>query len=157
MALFIFLFIIFGVSVKNIDDDTSLELIFPLIPCNDGKNLDVEWEEDFNPFEVDFSGRYWATIKEVKNKDHIQIIFHDNSQVENRFEAIRAKFAKYIFDNYAVISVHAWQESIENNSTQQSVNGSLTKAFRDDNFVILSFVKNSLIFLCYLLSCSIIL
>ncbi|MFC2152978.1 AAA family ATPase, partial [Bacteroidota bacterium] len=42
---------------------------------NDGKNLDVEWEEDFNPFEVDFSGGYWATIKEVKKQDHINAIW----------------------------------------------------------------------------------
>ena len=44
---------------------------------NDGKNIDVEWEEDFNPFEVDFSGGYWATIKEVKKQDHINAIWSD--------------------------------------------------------------------------------
>lgn len=66
---------------------------------NDGRTLDVEWEEDFNPFEVDFGG-YMTTIKELRNQDHIQIIFNDNSQVENKFESIRAKFDKIIFDNY---------------------------------------------------------
>lgn len=43
---------------------------------NDGKKLDVAWEKDFTPFEVDFSGGYWATIKEVTNEKHINIIWH---------------------------------------------------------------------------------
>ena len=53
---------------------------------NDGKNLDVEWEEDFNPFEVDFSGGYWATIKEVKKQDHINVIWADtpNNLIEDK-------------------------------------------------------------------------
>lgn len=45
---------------------------------NDGKTLIVEWDEHFSPFEVDFSGGYWATIKEVSNKDHIKAIFYNN-------------------------------------------------------------------------------
>lgn len=40
----------------------------------DGQNLEVEWEEDFNPFEVNFGG-YMKTIKEVIKKDHIQAIW----------------------------------------------------------------------------------
>ena len=43
---------------------------------NDGKKLDVAWEKDFTPFEVDFSGGYWATIKEVTNEKHINVIWH---------------------------------------------------------------------------------
>ncbi len=45
---------------------------------NDGKNLEVEWEEDFNPFEVNFGG-YMTTIKEVKKRDHINSIWLDPS------------------------------------------------------------------------------
>ncbi len=45
----------------------------------DGRNLVVEWEQDFKPFEVDFSGGYWNTIAEVKNPKHIDIIFHDSA------------------------------------------------------------------------------
>lgn len=52
-----------GIVIKNYDD---------------GRTLDVEWEDDFTPFEVDFSGGYWATIKEVKKKDHIDAIWNEN-------------------------------------------------------------------------------
>lgn len=45
---------------------------------NDGKKLDVAWENDFTPFEVDFSGGYWATIKEVTNEKHINAIWHSD-------------------------------------------------------------------------------
>lgn len=48
---------------------------------NDGKTLVVEWDENFIPFEVDFSGGYWATIKEVTNKEHIKAIFHNTNQM----------------------------------------------------------------------------
>lgn len=43
----------------------------------DGQNLEVEWEEDFNPFEINLGG-YMQTIKEVKKKDHIQAIWSDD-------------------------------------------------------------------------------
>ena len=36
----------------------------------------VEWEKDFLPFEVEFTGGYWATIKEVTDKKHIEQIFN---------------------------------------------------------------------------------
>ncbi|PTN01874.1 McrB family protein [Mangrovibacterium marinum] len=52
-----------GIVIKNYDD---------------GRTLDVEWEDDFNPFEVDFSGGYWATIKEVKKRNHIDAIWNEN-------------------------------------------------------------------------------
>lgn len=42
----------------------------------DGQNLEVQWEEDFIPFEVNFGG-YMQTIKEVTKKDHIQAIWSD--------------------------------------------------------------------------------
>ena len=45
---------------------------------NDGKNLEVEWEEDFNPFEVHFGG-YMTTIKAVKKREHINSIWLDPS------------------------------------------------------------------------------
>jgi hypothetical protein len=53
---------------------------------NDGQKLIVEWDDNFNPFEVDFSGGYWATIKEVKNKDHINAIFYGDTIGKTNFE-----------------------------------------------------------------------
>nr|WP_315179775.1 AAA family ATPase [uncultured Flavobacterium sp.] len=46
---------------------------------NDGQTLEVEWEEDFSPFEVNFGG-YMQTIKEVSKKAHIEAIWSDNEQ-----------------------------------------------------------------------------
>lgn len=46
----------------------------------DGHILEVEWEEDFKPFEVPIGSYIKHTIKEVTNKDHIQAIW--NSEVE---------------------------------------------------------------------------
>lgn len=53
----------------------------------DGQNLEVQWEEDFNPFEVNFGG-YMQTIKEVTKKDHIQAIWSDDQpkKEENSIE-----------------------------------------------------------------------
>ncbi|MNX85024.1 5-methylcytosine-specific restriction enzyme B [compost metagenome] len=45
----------------------------------DGQTLDVEWEEDFSPFEVNFGG-YMQTIKEVTKKAHIEAIWSDDEQ-----------------------------------------------------------------------------
>jgi hypothetical protein len=47
---------------------------------NDGRLLDVEWDDDFTPFEVDFSGGYWDTIKEVKKQEHINAIWNDSAE-----------------------------------------------------------------------------
>jgi len=53
-----------GVVVRNYDD---------------GKLLDVSWEEEFEPFEVDFTGAYRSTMQEVKRKEHVKAIwFNDN-------------------------------------------------------------------------------
>ncbi|MDW8852898.1 AAA family ATPase [Flavobacterium sp. MMLR14_040] len=55
----------------------------------DGQNLEVQWEEDFNPFEVNFGG-YMQTIKEVTKKDNIQAIWSDeqpkkeDNSIENK-------------------------------------------------------------------------
>ena len=47
---------------------------------NDGKIVEVEWEDNFEEFTVNFSGGYWATITEVTHKDHINAIWnHTNS------------------------------------------------------------------------------
>jgi len=67
---------------------------------NDGQKLIVEWDNDFKPFEVDFSGGYWATIKEVTNKDHINSIFFNNTNGLNNFESIKSKFQTSVFSNY---------------------------------------------------------
>jgi len=63
-----------GIVIKNYDD---------------GRTLDVEWEEDFTPFEVDFSGGYWATIKEVKKRDHIDAIWNENPDNTELIENIK--------------------------------------------------------------------
>lgn len=56
----------------------------------DGQNLTVEWEEDFQPFEVGFGG-YMGTIKEVKSKEHIDTIWnreHEMGAEEERRKAV---------------------------------------------------------------------
>lgn len=45
----------------------------------DGHILEIEWEEDFEPFEVPI-GSYRDTMKEVTNKTHIQSIWYENGQ-----------------------------------------------------------------------------
>ena len=67
---------------------------------NDGKTLIVEWDESFYPFEVDFSGGYWATIKEVTNQEHINAIFYNNSDNDIKFEIVKEKFEPNLFDSY---------------------------------------------------------
>lgn len=47
---------------------------------NDGHTLEIEWEEDFEPFEVEIGSYIKDTIKEVTNKSHIQSIWYDNVQ-----------------------------------------------------------------------------
>jgi hypothetical protein len=42
-----------------------------------GHILEIEWEEDFEPFEVPI-GSYRDTMKEVTNKTHIQTIWYEN-------------------------------------------------------------------------------
>lgn len=66
----------------------------------DGHKLIVEWDDNFNPFEVNFSGGYWATIKEVTNKDHINFIFYSYTNDINNFESVKSKFQTSVFSNY---------------------------------------------------------
>ncbi len=47
---------------------------------NDGHTLEIEWEEDFMPFEVPIGSYIKDTIKEVTNKAHIQSIWYENGQ-----------------------------------------------------------------------------
>nr|WP_299344248.1 AAA family ATPase [Allomuricauda sp.] len=54
---------------------------------DDGKKLKVNWENDFTPFEVDFSGGYWATIKEVTNEEHIRKIWFQNEISDSQLHA----------------------------------------------------------------------
>jgi hypothetical protein len=69
---------------------------------SDGKKLKVNWESKFSPFEVDFSGGYWATIKEVTNREHIDIIFNGsrNNTGNNLFEIVKNKFDSSVFNKY---------------------------------------------------------
>lgn len=52
-----------------------------------GKKLEVNWEKNFSPFEVDFSGGYWATIKEVTNEEHIKEIWFPNKKNDSKVHA----------------------------------------------------------------------
>jgi hypothetical protein len=67
---------------------------------NNGKKLKVSWDKNFSPFEVSFSGGYWATIKEVMNKEHINEIFYLNGRIISRFEVLKNKFDISVFSNY---------------------------------------------------------
>lgn len=59
----------------------------------DGKKLIVDWDEEFTPFEVDFSGGYWVTIKEVTNKEHVNAIFKkSHGSEQGNFKALKDKF-----------------------------------------------------------------
>lgn len=49
----------------------------------DGKQFEVDWEQHFQPFKVDFPGGYWDTIKEVTKQDHINQIFYNASAVSS--------------------------------------------------------------------------
>src|SRR5690606_26636610 len=55
---------------------------------NDGQNLKLKWESDFEPVEVDFTGGYRATVKQVTNKAHINRIWESEIQVENVKQAL---------------------------------------------------------------------
>ncbi len=47
----------------------------------DGHTLEIEWEDDFEPFEVSIGSYIRDTIKEVTNKDHIQSIWFENGTI----------------------------------------------------------------------------
>ncbi len=68
----------------------------------DGKKLEVKWEHNFSPFEVDFSSGYWATIKEVTNSEHIDQIFNSAPKNNNTglFETVKNKFDHSVFNKY---------------------------------------------------------
>lgn len=48
----------------------------------DGNILKVNWEENFKPFIVNFSGGYWQTVHQVTNPEHIEAIF--NNSIPNK-------------------------------------------------------------------------
>lgn len=41
----------------------------------DGRTLKIDWSENFEQFNVDFTGGYWSTISEVKKEEHISKIW----------------------------------------------------------------------------------
>ncbi|NBU82478.1 MAG: hypothetical protein EBS55_12595, partial [Flavobacteriaceae bacterium] len=41
----------------------------------DGRTLKIDWSENFDQFNVDFTGGYWSTISEVKKEEHISKIW----------------------------------------------------------------------------------
>ncbi|MCR8666233.1 AAA family ATPase [Aestuariibaculum sp. M13] len=56
---------------------------------NDGRNLKVDWDKTFEPFEVDFGG-YMNTIKQVKQENHIKAIWFKN------MNSIREEFKNWL-------------------------------------------------------------
>jgi AAA domain (dynein-related subfamily) len=48
----------------------------------DGQTLEVEWDENFRPFFVDYSGGYWDTIKRVTKPEHIKDIFFHEPDID---------------------------------------------------------------------------
>lgn len=60
---------------------------------NDGRTLDVEWRQEFEPFKVGFSGGYWSTVHRVENENHINAIFF---RIENENLNINEMMAKNI-------------------------------------------------------------
>lgn len=57
----------------------------------DGKRIDVDWDDEFNKFNVGFSGGYWSTITEVKKKAHINSIWYNQSSNEDVNEELMIK------------------------------------------------------------------
>ena len=59
---------------------------------NNGRDLKVNWEENFEPFEVSIGG-YLTTIKEVKKTEHINTIWsnHKNSEIETNTSFVKNK------------------------------------------------------------------
>lgn len=49
---------------------------------NDGRTLDVEWESNFTPFKLDYSGGFWDTFKRVTKPEQIQDIFFHQPEVK---------------------------------------------------------------------------
>ncbi|WP_298319296.1 AAA family ATPase [uncultured Aquimarina sp.] len=67
------------IAIKTVDrrgDKMFIKSIGEVIKNRkDGQNLEVDWNNEFTPFKVAFSGGYWDTITEVINQDHIDAIF----------------------------------------------------------------------------------
>jgi 5-methylcytosine-specific restriction protein B len=58
---------------------------------NDGNNVKVDWDEDFKPFDTDFSGGYLKSLHELTKLDHIQKVFFFDSfikQVETEAKSL---------------------------------------------------------------------
>jgi DNA polymerase III delta prime subunit len=62
---------------------------------NDGQNLEVQWEENFKEFKLNFSGGYWQTLHEVKKKNHIDAIWSNNENMEN----VKEEFIDWYISN----------------------------------------------------------
>ncbi|CAM1346385.1 McrB family protein [Tenacibaculum crassostreae] len=61
---------------------------------NDGIGLEVDWEENFIPFEVDFTNNYRKRVNEIKNKEHVDAIW--NHTYENNVPQEKMKENNYI-------------------------------------------------------------
>ncbi len=55
---------------------------------NDGQTLQVDWEQNFVPFEVSFGG-YLTTIKEVTNRSHIEAIWGEKELVNDDLQSTK--------------------------------------------------------------------
>lgn len=52
---------------------------------NDGVGLEIDWEENFIPFEVDFPNNYRKRVNEIKKKEHINAIWnhtYENNEIQ---------------------------------------------------------------------------
>jgi hypothetical protein len=70
------------VAIKSVHTEAKVKSVMTIKAIgtvtknhNDGKLLDVEWDIDFSPFKVDFSGGYWGTVHLLENVSHIEAIF----------------------------------------------------------------------------------
>lgn len=75
-----------NIAIKTIDrkgDKMHIKAIGTVTKNhNDGKILDVEWEDNFDEFKLNFSGGYWDTITEITHEDHINAIWNNNEYQE---------------------------------------------------------------------------
>ena len=68
------------IAIKTLDRKNDIMYIKALGEVvknyNDGKLLDVAWEEEFEEFSLPFTSGYWSTIHEITRQDHIDAIWN---------------------------------------------------------------------------------
>lgn len=100
----------------------------------DGRNLKVDWEQGFEPFEVSFGG-YLTTIKEVKKANHINAIWSKTENMKN----VKQEFINWYIAN---------PRSSYFNNEPDRINDYLTKSsnnFSKDIFMVSSTIYMEII------------